>query len=191
MYVASDEHTSINSAIRLEDIEVYLRVQTYQNKIKRLGDKLTAQIKWLPISARYDIWSESRKLIFKEKVNAEERKGAVTREVGQRIKSILEELPNPVTDEKSVLWAQERYTYHIKGGPERKRPQKMKEGSKFDVESPPMVYASDIELRMWLEPEATKNKLSVSQIDMDKGSQLLYQLSTFFPQKFEEQVAAM
>jgi len=41
LYVHSDYDKSINSAIRLEDIEVFMRVRTYQDKIKRLSNKLT------------------------------------------------------------------------------------------------------------------------------------------------------
>jgi hypothetical protein len=53
----------VNSVIRQDDIEVYLRLETYRSKLFRLSEKLVDSIKWLPYSHRFDIWKESRMLI--------------------------------------------------------------------------------------------------------------------------------
>ena len=53
----------INSVIRHDDVEVYLRIQTCRHKLFRMPEKLAASIKWLPYSCRFDIWKESRGMI--------------------------------------------------------------------------------------------------------------------------------
>ena len=58
---------SINSAIRLDDFEVYVRAQSYKNKINRSAEKLVRSIKWLPFTNRFDTWEESRILMMKYK----------------------------------------------------------------------------------------------------------------------------
>jgi hypothetical protein len=50
----------INSVIRQDDIEVFLRLETYRGKLFRLSEKLVDSIKWLPYSHRFDIWKASR-----------------------------------------------------------------------------------------------------------------------------------
>ena len=54
---------SVNSSIRHDDVEVFLRIATYRYKLFRVPEKLAASIKWLPYSRRFDIWSQSRVLI--------------------------------------------------------------------------------------------------------------------------------
>ena len=51
---------SINSVIRLDDVEVYLRIQTYREKLFRHAQKLANGVKWLPYSRRWGIWKQSR-----------------------------------------------------------------------------------------------------------------------------------
>lgn len=57
--------------MRLDDIETWLRIQTYRNKIFRLSNKLVTEVKWLPYSSRFDIWGESRAIMleYKDKFN--------------------------------------------------------------------------------------------------------------------------
>jgi len=62
----------INSAIRHDDLEVYLRIQTFRQAVFRLPAKLAASIKWLPYSRRFDIWRDSRAMIHADKVTYKE-----------------------------------------------------------------------------------------------------------------------
>lgn len=47
------------SIIRQDDIEVYLRTVTYDQRINRLISKFLARMKWLPLYRRYDIWTDA------------------------------------------------------------------------------------------------------------------------------------
>lgn len=64
LYIEKTEERSVNSAIRQDDFEVYLRQKTYTNKLNRLAKKLVSKIKWLPFLKRLDMWKESREIIF-------------------------------------------------------------------------------------------------------------------------------
>lgn len=47
------------SCIRQDDIEVWLRRQTYLNKCYRVFDKFLEKIKWIPMLERFEIFEES------------------------------------------------------------------------------------------------------------------------------------
>jgi len=59
LYVEAPER-SVNSVVRLDDVEVYLRIQSYRSRLYRLPEKLAVAIRWLPYSRRFDIWERSR-----------------------------------------------------------------------------------------------------------------------------------
>ena len=47
------------SALRADDIDVYLRCITYEEKITRWVEKILAKAKWLPLTHRFEIYSAS------------------------------------------------------------------------------------------------------------------------------------
>ena len=44
------------SSLRRDDIEVYLRTVTYEQKISKLVSKFLARLKWMPLYKRYEIF---------------------------------------------------------------------------------------------------------------------------------------
>lgn len=62
LYVEAPER-SINSVVRLDDVEVYLRVQTYRSRLFRMPEKLSTTIRWLPYTSRFAIWEEGRRIM--------------------------------------------------------------------------------------------------------------------------------
>lgn len=47
------------SIIRQDDVEVYLRSITYDQRINRLMSKFLARLKWLPLYRRFEIWTDA------------------------------------------------------------------------------------------------------------------------------------
>ena len=47
------------SALRADDIDVYLRVAAYEEKCTRKAERFIQRAKWVPLSHRFDIYSES------------------------------------------------------------------------------------------------------------------------------------
>ena len=48
-----------SSTLRADDIDVYLRLITYEEKITRLADVFVNKAKWVPLTKRYDIYKQS------------------------------------------------------------------------------------------------------------------------------------
>ena len=48
-----------SSTLRADDIDVYLRLITYEEKITRLADVFVNKVKWVPLTKRYDIYKQS------------------------------------------------------------------------------------------------------------------------------------
>ena len=46
------------SCLRLDDFEIYLRSITYEKTLSRPMQKFVAKLKWLPITAKFDIFKE-------------------------------------------------------------------------------------------------------------------------------------
>ncbi len=47
------------SAIRMDDVEVYLRQTTYRSRISKGVNKFLARLKWLSLSKRFDVLEEA------------------------------------------------------------------------------------------------------------------------------------
>lgn len=47
------------SAIRVDDIDVYFRVVTYEERATRNTEKFIQRVKYAPLSHRFEIYSES------------------------------------------------------------------------------------------------------------------------------------
>jgi hypothetical protein len=110
LYVESPEPV-VSSAIRQDDIEVHLRIQTYRGRLYRAPEKLAASIKWLPYSRRFDIWSESRIRIANFKVAYGEARNKVLQPVAEAVKAKL--VGAGVADEKLLQLVSEKFTGHL------------------------------------------------------------------------------
>lgn len=91
---------------------MYLRQKTYRNKLDRLANKLISAVKWLPFLKRYDMWKESREVIFAYRNAASRERSTLLHTVQRDIKEKIERLG--IEDEKAVLAVTERYTFHLK-----------------------------------------------------------------------------
>ena len=47
------------SSLRVDDIDVYLRIVTYEEKINKQANKFIQRMKWLPLSHRFEVFEES------------------------------------------------------------------------------------------------------------------------------------
>jgi hypothetical protein len=47
------------SSIRMDDIEIYLRQVTYEQKINKLVNKFLTRVKWIPLTKKFEIFNES------------------------------------------------------------------------------------------------------------------------------------
>jgi hypothetical protein len=89
----------ISSVIRQDDIEVFLRIETYRGKLFRLSEKLVDSIKWLPYSHRFDIWKASRQLIHDGKQDYIKEREDILRKVTDQVRK---KLNGTIIDEKMI-----------------------------------------------------------------------------------------
>lgn len=47
------------SIIRRDDVEVYLRTVTYDQRVNQLMSKYLARLKWMPLYRRFEIWTDA------------------------------------------------------------------------------------------------------------------------------------
>ena len=47
------------STLRQDDIDVYLRIATYEDKVLRKAKKFVERAKWLPFSQRFEVYQDS------------------------------------------------------------------------------------------------------------------------------------
>ena len=66
LYVES-KSKSINSSVRQDDIEVYLRIECFRQQLFHLAEKLSTGVKWLPYTRRFTIWKHSRLSVQRDK----------------------------------------------------------------------------------------------------------------------------
>lgn len=63
LYKEADRQCN-DSALRQDDFEIYLRHTSYFNTVNRPAKKLIQSLKWLSFEKRYEIWSDSRLMMF-------------------------------------------------------------------------------------------------------------------------------
>lgn len=47
------------SCLRIDDLDVYMRVSTYEEKINKTAETFIHNVKWLPLSQRFEIFRDS------------------------------------------------------------------------------------------------------------------------------------
>lgn len=189
LYIENTEYRSVNSAIRQDDFEVYLRQKTYKNKLNRLASKLINKLKWLPYSRRYDIWQESREIIYEYRQASVSELSKLQQRIEIDIKKKMERFGDAGSDEKAVAAVTERYIFHLKQDLFQSRLEQIQASHRTDVKKPYMLFASNTELKLNMDKLAHFfPTLSTHQMDIDNGQQFTYQMQTLFPIEFEKQV---
>ena len=187
LYIEKTTQRSVNSAIRQDDFEVFLRQKTYQRKLNRLANKLVSKIKWLPYSKRFDMWQECREMIYERRQSAISERSQLLNSIQIAIKRKLERFGEQ--DEKAVLAVTERYVFHLKEEKFQSRTEQIFSSYKTDIKRPYMIFASNFELKENILRLCREYPgLDTTQLDIDNGQQFAYQMQGLFPIEFEKQV---
>ena len=187
LYIEKTDQRSVNSCIRQDDFEVFLRQKTYTNKLNRLAIKLVNKVKWLPYSRRYNIWEASRERILEYRKQAQQERSFMVQKISLDVKDKLERFGE--SDEKAITAVTERYIFHLKDDDEiiGRKEQRMR-SHLTDLKRPHMLFASNTELKKKIADLGQGYPLSCNLEELDASQQFTYQIQTFFPDKFEQQV---
>ena len=146
LYVEKTETPSVNSAIRQDDFEVYLRQKTYRNKLDRLAHKLIHKVKWLPYLKRFELWRESREALLGYRERASTERSLLVKRISIDIRNKLARLGEQ--DDKAISAVTERYIFHLKEDKFVSRMDQIMQSHRTDIKRPFMLFASNIELKM-------------------------------------------
>jgi hypothetical protein len=158
---------AINSSIRQDDLEVYMRITTYRNKLFRLPEKLATTLRWIPYSDRFEIWQESRRELKKIKEKFEESRFKIQHPIGEKVKHRL--IEEGVADEKLLQLIVDKFTSHLKCEKFVSRNQMLRNCYIMNHQKNPFLCTSNVELKLLLGPIAAEFDLSIEEIDRDDG----------------------
>ena len=162
---------NVNSAIRLDDVESYIRMTTYRNRLFRQAKKLTSEFKWLSYTSRFDIWASSRAFLADYKTDYYQKKFLVNQEISRRIKDKL--LYNGVVEDKIIQSVIDKYTVHLKGEEFVSRQEQLLNSYVSNHEQPPIIISSNFEMKLDLQ-EIAKGFGITGDLDLDNGHSFTY-----------------
>lgn len=169
--------------LRLDDIDVYLRQITYEEKISRTAERFIQKAKWLPLSHRFELYKKSvfyfQQLRTKEydkhdafikEINAYGEKLALERKMLQQGEMEVNQIINALHLSK-IKQKQKTTRDNIIAS------------AKYNYVLPPMIFWNEIELKL----ELSKIAVEFGQqgnLEIDKGHSFQYSISVFFPTEF-------
>lgn len=74
----------------MDDIDVYLRHVTYEQKINREAEKFIQRCKWVPLTHRFEIFQESIEYVQSLKIESLERQREHSKAVDEKGQQIIE-----------------------------------------------------------------------------------------------------
>lgn len=172
------------SALRQDDIEVYLRHTTYSLKVNKLVNKFMARLKWMGMSQRYDIFESMVRHYFRlREQNIQEQQEALAAmekaalDSSMHNKSLHEEIQR--IKEQSHCSQYQRTMFNFQ--------QKIKGSCRPDYEITPDLINNIPEMKMKIMDLCMPFGLT-ADLTQDNGFSFAYQLSLFFPTHFQKQI---
>lgn len=184
LYIESEERMPC-SALRQDDIEVYLRVKTFRNQLFRTSNKLISFMKWIKYSDRYELLGESRRSMMRLRNEHNKKQRELCNTVADRLKEIL--IKSGVNQEKVVNAVVDTYTKSLNIKEYPSKADQLLSTTKFDYAKLPMLHTLTIDLKLKLK-EISKEFDITGDLEVDNGHSFTYQITVFFPVLFQKQV---
>jgi len=184
LYIESDERMPC-SALRQDDIDVYLRVKTFRNQLFKVTDKLLCHMKWIKYTDRFDTLRESRHSLIKLR-NAHNKR---QKDLCTTVSDILREklVRAGIDTEKVVTAVVETYTKSIREKEYASETDKVLSTTQYDYAKLPMLHVLAIELKLDLKDISREFDI-YGDIDVDNGHSFTYQIQVHFPVFFQKHV---
>lgn len=172
------------SSIRQDDIEVWMRRQTYLNKCFRVFYKLIDKLKWIAMQSRFEIFEESVLYIKGQREESlEDQKDHIDELAAFAKKDIKRKLAT----EKNLEDVKNTYHYVIYREKVIEKSDEIKFSINYDHERLPGFVSNSIELTFDVLNRSNEYDIH-GNIDLDQGYSFLYQIAIFFPMHFQKQV---
>ena len=172
------------SAIRQDDIEVWLRREAYLNKCGRVFYKLIDKMKWLPMQHRFEIFEESLIYAQNQREDSLEEQKEHLEELALYAKK---DIKKKFASEENLEAVKNTYHYTIFREKVMSKSDEIKSAMSYDHERLPSFISNTIELNMDILARSTEYDIH-GNIELDQGFSFLYQIIIFFPMQFQKQV---
>lgn len=177
-------HPPAISAIRQDDVEIWLRRQTYLNKCLRVFYKFIDKMKWIPMSHRFEIFEESMIYAKNQREDSlEEQKEHVDLISNYARKDIKKK----VASEDDLEAIKNTYHYAIYKDRVLSKADEIRASMNYDHERLPSFISNTVELIMDILNRSKEYDI-YGNIELDQGYSFLYQIAIFFPMQFQKQV---
>ena len=174
------------SALRADDIDVYLRCITYEDKVSRIAEKFVRKAKWLPLTHRFEIHKDTIETFQKIRNTSLTEQHQFRAAVEDKCKLLIDVKKlgdRGVKEMKQILQAA-----HVRKLENRVRNarDRIMQTAKYNYEMPPLALSNEVELKLELAKMAKIFGITGNQ-EIDNGHPFSYSVMVHFPQKFEEQ----
>ncbi|CDW83349.1 UNKNOWN [Stylonychia lemnae] len=149
------------SSLRRDDIEVYLRTVTYEQKIQKLVSKYLARLKWMPLYKRFEIFQDAR---------GEQTIPKNSQDLKEELELIIE-------------------NYHVskQKAQNQNKADSLLNSIKNDHDMAPSMIENSIELKLHILDKSLEYGI-YGDIELDQGYSFAYQITIFFPTYFQRQI---
>ncbi len=180
------------SSIREDDVEAYLRIQTYRSKLFRNFDKFITELIWLPYFSRFEIYEQSRIFIQDYKHETYDYLENLKMTISNDIRKKLEK--NGIIEERIVYAIVEKFIKNIKGpdgGSSSNMPRVdyLLNSHKANHERTPLLVGTILEMKYHLQ-NIGKTFIGVTMdeqtLELDNGHMFSYRISSMFPTHFQQ-----
>lgn len=172
------------SAIRQDDIEVWMRRQTYLNKCFRVFYKYIDKLKWIPLLQRFEIFEESMVYAKEQREDSLEDQKEHLEELSTLARK---DIKRKVATDADLEDIKNTYNYTIYREKVLNKADEINHSMLYDHEKLPSFISNTLELTFDI---LSRSKVYGIQgnIDLDQGYSFLYQIAIFFPMQFQKQV---
>ena len=173
------------SALRQDDIEVYLRVKAFRNQLFRIPNKLISLMKWMKYSDRYDILREGRRSMMQLRNEYNKKAREVCTIVSDTLRDKL--VRAGIDTEKVVTAVVDTYTKSLREKEYPSKAEQLLSTTKFDYAKLPMLHVLAIQLKIDLKEIAEEFDIT-GDLEVDNGHSFTYQIQVHFPVLFQKHV---
>ncbi len=172
-----------SSCLRVDDLDVYTRITSYNENISIPTEKFVQRAKWVPMTHRFDVFTQTQIFFQERRQESVEKQKAFAKTCEEKAGKLITDRKMGVTGLKELSLIQEAFP-HIKA--EKRNPgirEQTMNTAKYTYELPPMVLWNQVELKVELATICSEFGHN-GDMEIDNGNGFSYTVITNFPNSF-------
>ena len=186
LYV-ENTHLEPVSSIRMDDVEVFLRRTTYEQKLNKLVGKFLGRLKWMPLERRWEVWTaavEEWNRLRESNVKGQLQLVDRVRERGHMLLGKAAEEDERWDELQDIC---EGYHCSRQKARIQCKADELSAAQRSDHELAPQMIDNSLELKVLILQKALDYGI-YGDIELDQGYSFAYQITIFFPTYFQRQI---